>query len=43
MDGNNAVFELYWVPLVPRPRLEAGQDEWLEAWYQDLLHGTRGE
>jgi 8-oxo-dGTP pyrophosphatase MutT (NUDIX family) len=42
-DGDHAVFELYWVPLVPRPRLLAEQAEWLASWYQALLRGTRLE
>jgi 8-oxo-dGTP pyrophosphatase MutT (NUDIX family) len=39
-DGDNGDFELYWVPLVPRPRLVRPQDQWLEAWYRQLLDGT---
>jgi 8-oxo-dGTP pyrophosphatase MutT (NUDIX family) len=39
-DGNSAVFELYWVPLVPHPRLLAEQAAWLESWHQALLRGT---
>jgi 8-oxo-dGTP pyrophosphatase MutT (NUDIX family) len=39
-DGDNGDFELYWVPLVPRPRLVRTQDQWLDAWYQRLLSGT---
>ncbi len=39
-DGDNGDFELYWVPLIPRPRLVRTQDEWLEAWYRQLLQGV---
>ncbi len=36
-DGHR--FELFWSPLAPRPRLAAGQDEWLGRWYSALLSG----
>jgi hypothetical protein len=39
-DGDDAVFELYWVPLVPCPRLIAEQAAWLESRHQALLRGT---
>jgi 8-oxo-dGTP pyrophosphatase MutT (NUDIX family) len=42
-DGNDAVFELYWVPLVPRPRLIAEQAAWLESWHQAVRRGTAVE
>jgi len=31
------LFRLFWTPLVPRPRLVAGQDEWLASMYTRLL------
>ena len=31
------LFKLYWTPLIPRPRLVAGQDEWLDWVYDPLL------
>jgi 8-oxo-dGTP pyrophosphatase MutT (NUDIX family) len=31
------LFHLYWVPLVPRPRLIPPQDEWLDLVYEQLL------
>lgn len=31
------LFHLYWVPLVPRPRLMSPQDEWLDLVYEQLL------
>ncbi len=34
-----APFRLYWVPLVPRPRLVTGQDEWLDTWCTHLCDG----
>jgi 8-oxo-dGTP pyrophosphatase MutT (NUDIX family) len=30
-------FHLYWEPLMPRPALVRGQDEWLNEFYDDLL------
>ena len=35
-----ALFQLYWAPLVPRPSLVTGQDEWLDAWYEHLRAGV---
>ena len=41
-DGDNGDFALYWVALIPRPRLVRPQDQWLDAWYERLLIGTSG-
>jgi 8-oxo-dGTP pyrophosphatase MutT (NUDIX family) len=41
IEEGRYVFKLYWTPLSPRPRLVAGQDEWVEEFYAELLAGTR--
>lgn len=35
-DGGH-IFHLFWTPLIPRPRLVTGQDEWLDLVYEPLI------
>jgi hypothetical protein len=35
------LFELYWEPLLPPPRLISGQREWLADWHERLSELTR--
>jgi 8-oxo-dGTP pyrophosphatase MutT (NUDIX family) len=39
-DGGGFEFAVYWVPLVPQPRLVAEQNAWVESWHEALLHGV---
>lgn len=34
---DNHTFQLYWTPLIPRPRLIGQQDDWLASVYDELL------
>jgi 8-oxo-dGTP pyrophosphatase MutT (NUDIX family) len=38
--ADDHVFTLFWVPLKPRPQLIAGQQEWLDAVYDELVRRT---
>jgi 8-oxo-dGTP pyrophosphatase MutT (NUDIX family) len=37
VSTDNHTFQLYWTPLIPRPRLIGQQDDWLVSVYDELL------